>query len=191
MIGGFVLRAREQRRRIALLAGFLQPYGIERLMETLAEGYLRALGEQEPQRQAQIWALMGEHEGRLSSQLRRLTEDLARADARDTRVFKWAWSLQWLDQLVGPRSFDLRKAIAIHANGIDRLVRNEERLELRDKAYALCAEMFLLQHTCHWYCRSKAVASARLLARHKTSYAQVLAAVSEPTRSAYLALTAP
>lgn len=34
-----------------------------------------------------------------------------------------------------------------------------------------------MQHTCHWYCRSKTVASARMLARHKTAYVQLLASV--------------
>jgi len=48
--------------------------------------------------------------------------------------------------------------------------------------------LFLMQHTCHWFCRSKTVASARLLARHKTSYAQVLAAVAPQTREAYIRL---
>jgi len=46
----------------------------------------------------------------------------------------------------------------------------------------------LFQHTCHWYCRSKAVASARLMARQKTTYEQVLGAVSPQTRRAYTAL---
>jgi hypothetical protein len=46
-----------------------------------------------------------------------------------------------------------------------------------------------MQHTCHWYCRSKTVASARLLARHKTTYQQVLQSVSVGTRDAYLAMT--
>jgi hypothetical protein len=48
--------------------------------------------------------------------------------------------------------------------------------------------MFLMQHSCHWFCKSKAVASARLLVRHKTSYEQVLASVAPETRRAYLAL---
>jgi hypothetical protein len=52
----------------------------------------------------------------------------------------------------------------------------------------LSAELFLFQHTCHWYCRSKAVASARMQVRHQTPYAQVLAAVSPATRQAYSAL---
>jgi hypothetical protein len=48
--------------------------------------------------------------------------------------------------------------------------------------------LILMQHTCHWYCRSKTVASARMFARHKTSYAQLLEAVSPETRKAYNAL---
>ena len=59
----------------------------------------------------------------------------------------------------------------------------------RDKAFTLSAELFLIQHTCHWFCNSKDIASARLLMRHKTTYAQVLQAVDADTRNAYCALT--
>ena len=59
----------------------------------------------------------------------------------------------------------------------------------RDKAFTMSAELFLMQHTCHWFCKSKTVASARLMARHKTTYEQVLASVAPATRDAYRALT--
>ena len=55
-------------------------------------------------------------------------------------------------------------------------------------AHMLLAEILLLQHSCHWYCRSYTIASARLLARHQTRHEQALQAVSETTRAAYLAL---
>jgi hypothetical protein len=42
----------------------------------------------------------------------------------------------------------------------------------------MSAELFLMQHSCHWFCKSKAVASARMLVRHKTSHEQLIAAVS-------------
>ena len=67
---------------------------------------------------------------------------------------------------------------------------NREALSRRDQAFRLSAELFLFQHSCHWYCRSHAVASARLLARHQTSHDQVLQAVSERTRQGYRALVA-
>jgi hypothetical protein len=52
----------------------------------------------------------------------------------------------------------------------------------------LTAEILLFQHTCHWFCRSKTVASARMLARHKTSHEQVLAAITPASLAAYQTL---
>ena len=43
--GTHMLNAKEQRKRIALLGSHLANYQIEKLMEALPEGYLRALGE--------------------------------------------------------------------------------------------------------------------------------------------------
>ena len=50
------------------------------------------------------------------------------------------------------------------------------------------AELFLMQHTCHWFCRSKTLTSARMLMRHQTPYTQLLASVSPETRQVYGAL---
>jgi len=55
-------------------------------------------------------------------------------------------------------------------------------------AFRISAEMSLMQHTCHWYCKSSPVANARLSARHRTRHEQVLEAVSPETRRAYLQL---
>ena len=86
-------------------------------------------------------------------------------------------------------SFDFRQALLIHARGIAGVMRNESNRTPKSKAFTMSAELFLMQHTCHWYCKSKTVASARMLARHQTSYEQLLDAVSPETRSAYAALT--
>ncbi len=48
--GGYVVNAQQQRRRIALLAHHLGHYQIEKLLETLTQGYLRALGESDAER---------------------------------------------------------------------------------------------------------------------------------------------
>lgn len=71
------------------------------------------------------------------------------------------------------------------------MARNDAGLSPRDKAFTMTAELLLMQHTCHWFCKSKTVASARTLARHQTPHAQLVAAVSPETRAAYLALTGP
>ena len=61
-------------------------------------------------------------------------------------------------------------------------------MSAKDRAYMMTAELFLMQHTCHWYCKSKTVASARMLARHQTPHEQLVASVSAETRNAYLTL---
>src|SRR5689334_18493571 len=57
-LSDWVLKARDQRRRIALLGGHLARYQIEKHMETLTQGYLRALGENDPQRSEPIWKML-------------------------------------------------------------------------------------------------------------------------------------
>ena len=87
------------------------------------------------------------------------------------------------------RSFDMREALRVHARGICRAVEVQDASP-KDRAFAILAEMLLLQHTCHWYCRSKSVASARMLARHRTSHEQLVGAVLPETRQEYLGLVA-
>lgn len=181
----YLLKSREQRRRIALLGSYLGRYQIERLMEHLTQGYLRALGEEDPERRAQIWQLLGESEKTLNEQFRRFVAEFARVEAAEARVSKFALALPYADRLFPFATFDLRQALEIHARGIAQAVENRLDQPLKARAYTLSAELFLMQHTCHWFCRSKAVASARMLARHQTSYAQLVDAVSPETREAY------
>ena len=50
----YFVNYRQQRQRIALLAQALQPYQIEHLMQTLIQGYLRAMGETGDERRMQV-----------------------------------------------------------------------------------------------------------------------------------------
>ncbi|MDO8447274.1 MAG: hypothetical protein Q7T10_00525 [Rhodoferax sp.] len=188
-IGIYALKSRDQNRRIALLGTHLGKYQIEQLMESLTEGYLRTLGESDPERRAQIWNLLSTTEMALCEQFTRFVTEFSRVDEADARVSKLALSVPYAAKLFPSLTFDLRKALSIHAHGISHAANNTDQTP-KDKAFTLSAELFLMQHTCHWFCRSKTVASARLLARHKTSYAQVLASVSPDTRKAYGTLTA-
>ena len=186
--GFFMLNAKQQRQRVALLASYLGNYQIEKLMENLTEGYLRALGESDTERREQVWNLLRTTELQLSEQFTRFTADFTRVDPLQARISTLPLALPFADRWLSSASFDMRQALAIHAQGIERAVRNESGLSLRDKAYTLSAELFLMQHTCHWFCKSRAIASARLMARHKTPHAQVLASVTPATRAAYIAL---
>jgi len=185
ILGSLWLKTRDQARRVALLGRFLQQHQIEKLMEELTQGYLRALGESDPERQAPIWNRLDARELELADQFSRFAAAFAQVPEAEARVSTLPLALPFASRLFPAATFDLRKALAVHAQAIADAVQNHRGLAPRDKAYTLSAELFLMQHTCHWYCRSRAVASARLLARHQTSYAQVLAAVAPFTRQAY------
>ena len=189
VVGAYLLKSRDQKRRIALLGSHLGNYQIEKLMENLTEGYLRCLGEDDPARREQIWALLDTTEEKLSTQFDSFAAEFARVEEPEARVSRLPVAIPYLHQFFPSTTFDLRKAFVIHARGISDVMKNGAGRSPKAKAFALSAELFLMQHTCHWFCKSKTVASARMLARHKTSYQQVLDAVSPQTRNAYRALT--
>jgi hypothetical protein len=187
-VGAYVMKNIEQRQRIGLLSGYHHKYQLEKLMEQLTEGYLRALGESDPQRSEPIWRMLVSTEQSVSDQLDRLAADMARMGDEQARVLRWPLAVPLASRWLPAATFDLRRLMAIHAQGFASAVQNTAGLGRKEQAFMLSAELYLFQHSCHWYCRSKAVASARLLARHKTAHAQVLAAVSPQTRAAYTAL---
>lgn len=187
--GAYVLKSREQARRIALLGSHLGEYQIEKLMESLTQGYLRCLGEDDPERRDQIWNLLASSEQSVSSQFGRFAAGFAsKVDESEARVSKLPIAVPYADKLLPAATFDLRKALAIHARGIAGAADNVQQLSPKAKAFTMSAELFLMQHTCHWFCRSKTVASARMMARHQTSYALLLDSVSPTTRAAYQTL---
>lgn len=185
----FFIKKKEQRQRIILLGRQLGQFQIEKLMETLADGYLRALGEVDADRREQVWRYLETAEVQFCEQFNKFSAQMLTLDTADTRVSKFAVGFALATKIFPRATFDLREVLAIHAVGIEQAAKNAMGRSARDKAFTLSAELFLMQHTCHWFCNSKDIASARLLMRHKTSYAQVLAAVDADTRSAYCAVT--
>jgi len=158
------------------------------LMEDLTQGYLRALGEADPQRQAAIWHILAGVEADLVEQFNAFALEFSNVTEPQARISRLPVALPYAVVWLSGYSFDMRKALAIHAHAIARAAHRQPGQLPRDKAFTLMAELFLMQHTCHWFCRSKMVAAARLLARHQTPYAQVLASVAAPTRQAYCQL---
>ena len=186
----FMLRTGEQRQRIALLSGQLGPFQIEKLMERLHEGYQRALAESDAVRRAQIWPLQEATERELAGQFRRFADAFGQTDASHARInfIPLPYAHRWLPGFLAP-GCDARELMRVHARGIERVVANEDQLPASDRARTLLAEVYLMQHSCHWFCRSRSLASARLMARHKTTLAQALDTVSPATRQGYAALT--
>lgn len=184
----YALKSGYERKRIALLGSHLGQYQIEKLMESLTEGYMRALREDDPERRASIWNLLTSTETKLCEQFNNFVAGFSRVEGAATRVSRLPLPLPYADRLFPAATFDLRQVLLVHAEGITRAAKSTSGPSPKNKAFTLSAEMFLMQHSCHWFCKSKAVASARLLVRHKTSYEQVLASVAPETRRAYLAL---
>lgn len=186
--GAYALKSGYERKRIALLGSHLGQYQIEKLMESLTEGYMRALGEEDVERRESIWNLLTATETKLCEQFNNFVVGFSRVDGAAARVSRLPLPLPYADKLFPAATFDLRQVLLVHAEGITRAVKSTPDQSRRNKAFTLSAEIFLMQHSCHWFCKSKAVASARLLVRHKTTYDQVLASVTPETRRAYLAL---
>ena len=188
---GYTLKSKAEGRRITLLGQHLGHYQIEKLMETLTEGYARALGEEDTARRSSIWQLMNGTEDKLAAQLQQLADSIAKVDALETGVNLWPWPLSEAAQWAPNARFDLRKALKIHADGLARASNQNDAISAPSRAFTLSAELFLMQHTCHWFCKSKTIASARMLVRHQTPYEKVLLSVSPETRRAYSELVEP
>ena len=167
----------------------LGKYQIEKLMETLTAGYLRALGEEDSARREQIWQILANSEASLSQQFNAFVVDFAKVAPSQALISRLAFAIPYADQLFPQSSFDARKLFAIHGKGLAAAAQNTRQQNPRDKAFTMMAELFLMQHSCHWFCKSKPVASARLILRHQTPYDQVVQSVAPDTRQAYLALT--
>jgi len=180
------LNLQGQRKRTALLAEHLRPYQIEKLMSQLTTSYMRALGESDPERQQHILLLQEQAEHQMAADFQQLSRRFAELPAPQARGFKLA--LPFIDQVSPKFSFDMRRLVEVHAQGIARAVDNHQGLSPKARSFRMMGEMFLMQHSCHWFCRSKAIASARMLAQHQTRYEQALDAVSPETRQAYLAV---
>jgi len=176
----------EQRRRVLVLGRFMRRYQIESLMQSLVDGFLRAMGEQELGRRQSIWSMLAQTEEQLAGQFLSLLADLAaEADPRRLRASTLPLSLPLATRWLPAATFSLLDILRVHGEGISRVMGNAAGLSARDRAFCFTAELLLMQHSCHWFCKSRWVASARMLARHQTSHAQLLEAVSEPTRQAY------
>ncbi|MBT0569758.1 hypothetical protein KIK84_05435 [Curvibacter sp. CHRR-16] len=180
----------EQRQRIVQLSQALGRYEIEKLMETVMDGYLRAMGEAAADRREQVLAYLRPLEHKLCQQLAALAADVATQPAAVWRISRVPVALPYATQWLSGLTVDARELLALHAKGLGQVIDNQTGRSERERAYMACAELLLLQHTCHWFCRSRSIASARLMARHQTRYAQVVASVSPATRSAYAAALA-
>jgi hypothetical protein len=188
LAGLWYWQLRGQHHRIQVLASVLSQFQVEKLMETVADGYLRALGEADADRRSQVWNMLDQAETLLDSQLQSFVAAFDSTPATEARFSTLPVNLPFALQVFASASADLRELLHVHAQGFALVRVNAAQRSQKERAFMLTAELLLLQHSCQWFCRSKATANARMLARHRTPQAQLLSSVSEQTRQAYLQL---
>lgn len=180
------LRMRYQRAHIALLGGHLANLRLEKHMEALTQGYTRAIGEQTETRQLQVLETLAPTERAAAAQLQSLAQAMQKEDGQAVAMGALAFCVPYVERVLPAAARDFRTLLRIHAAGLRHVVDNEEGLDPKRRAFRLAAELYLFQHSCHWYCKSRAVADARLVVRHQVQHAKVLDSVSDVTRKAYL-----
>ena len=186
IVAWHMLRVRYQRTHIALLGKHLSKLQLERHMETLTQGYTRAIHEKEASRQLQVLETFSQTERAVAAQLATLAQDMQKESDADTRMGTLAFCLPYAERFLPSVTRDFRKLLHIHATGLRHVVDNEAGWEAKERAFHLSAELYLLQHSCHWFCKSRTVADARLAMRHQVQHQKVLESVSDTTRSAYV-----
>lgn len=181
-----VLRVRYQRAHIALLGGHLAGLRLEKHIETLTEGYTRAIGEEAETRQLQVLETYAQTERAVAAQLQSLADAMRREDAPATAMGVFVFCVPYVERILPAAARDFRALLRIHAAGLRHVVDNEDQLDPKRRAFHLAAELYLFQHSCHWFCKSRGVADARLVLRHHVQHQKTLDSVSAVTRSAYL-----
>lgn len=181
-----ILRVRYQRAHIALLGSHLANLQIERHMETLTQGYTRAIHEESESRQLQVLETYAQTERIVASQVQALANSMQKESRDATRICTLSFCLPYAERFLPSATRDSRQLLRIHAAGLRHVVDNVEQWDPKSRAYHLSAELYLLQHSCHWFCKSRSIADARLMLRHQVQHQKVLDSVSSVTRDAYL-----
>lgn len=181
-----LLCLRYQRTHIALLGQHLSSLQLERHMETLTQGYTRAIHEDTDSRQRQVLETFDQTERSVAAQALSLAKAMQQESAQATSMGTTRFCVPYIEFVLPGLTRDFRKLLHIHATGLRHVVDNEAQWDMKTRAYHLSAELYLFQHSCHWFCKSRAIADARLVLRHQVTHQKVLDSVCDTTRSAYL-----
>ncbi|CAM4069782.1 hypothetical protein [Bordetella muralis] len=180
-----VLRVRYQRTHIVLLGRHLANLQLERHMETLTQGYIRAIKADTEARQLQVLETFAPTERSVAAQVLSLAKSMQQESRQDTPMCMLSFCVPYIERFLPSMTRDFRELLHIHAAGLRHVVDNNDGWDPKTRAYHLSAELYLFQHSCHWYCKSRNVADARLMLRHQVSHQKVLDSVSTVTRLAY------
>src|SRR5690606_17619756 len=146
---------RYQRTHIALLGKHLANLQLERHMETLTQGYARAIGEAAETRRLQVLETFAQTERAVAAQTRSLADAMQKESAQAASMGALSFCVPYIERLSVAATRDFRKLLHIHATGLRHVVDNEGGWDAKNRAFHLSAELYLLQHSCHWFCKSR------------------------------------
>jgi hypothetical protein len=155
-------------------------------METLTNGYTRAIHEKEETRQTQVLETFAQAERTMAAQVQSLADAMRKESSQAASMGTLPFCLPYIELFLPALTRDFRELLRIHAAGLRHVVDNEGGWDMKSRAYHLSAELYLLQHSCHWFCKSRTVADARLVMQHQVNHQKVLESVSDTTRAAYM-----
>lgn len=174
-----------QKAHIALLGKHLAPLQLEKHIETLTQGYVRAIHADTESRQLQILDSFAQTEQAIASQIQSLAHNMQKESEINTSMGTLSFCVPYIERFAPSLCRDFRQLLHIHAQGIQSVVDNDSNWNPKDRAFHLSAEIYLFQNSCHWFCKSRTIANARLQVQHKVSFQKTLDSVSETTRAAY------
>ena len=154
-------------------------------METLSQGYVRAISESNESRQLQVLETFSAAERSVAAQVQSLADSMQKESVQAASMGTAWFCIPYIERFMSGSTRDFRQLLLIHAAGLRHVVDNESGRDPKTRAYHLSAELYLFQHSCHWFCKSRAIADARLARRHQVTHQKVLDSVSAVTRSAY------
>lgn len=180
-----LLCARYQKAHIALLGKHLASFQLEKHIETLTQGYVRAINADTESRQLQILASFTQTEQAIASQTQSLANNIQQESEISTSMGTLSFCVPYIERFAPSLCRDFRQLLQIHAQGIQFVVNNSPNWSPKERAFHLSAEIYLFQNSCHWFCKSRTIANARLQVQHKVNFQKTLDSVSDTTRAAY------
>src|SRR5690606_7943005 len=131
----------------ALLSQHLSGLKLEQYMETLTEGYTRAIRESDESRQLQVLDTFTQTETAMAAQLRTLAANLLKEEPGPYGMGMLRFCVPYVERFIPGLTRDFRKLVRIHASGLRSVVDNDAGWDPKTRAYHLSAELFLFQHS--------------------------------------------
>src|SRR5690606_33599134 len=116
------------------LGRHLANFQLERHMETLTQGYTRAIQSEGESRQLQVLETFAQTEQAVAAQVRSLADAMQKESAEATSICTLSLCVPYIERFLPTLTRDFRKLLHIHARGLRHVVDNEGGLDPKSRA---------------------------------------------------------